>query len=584
MKYSSIPSAQSIVFHCKARGIEHIVISPGSRNAPLTLSFSEDPYFSCFSIVDERSAAFFALGMAQQLQKPVVLVCTSGSALLNYYPAIAEAFYSDISLVVLSADRPPHKIDIGDGQTIRQDHVFERHIGFSTNLKLDIRRAIEGQFHNSEKSKAEISKNESQISIQEFNDTEINTALTYALQHQVPVHINIPFEEPLYEFTDKPTVTPFVCVTDELNELEDLELEEFTSSWNNAKRKMILVGVNAPNTIEQQFLDELAEDESVIVFTETTSNLHHPNFFAQIDGLIAPIEKSEKREFLFQELQPDILLTFGGLIVSKKIKFFLRKYAPKQHWHIDKKKAYDTFFCLTKHFKTDVNNFFNQFLEKTKTVDSNYNSFWNKIKSRRDLMRKEYLENVPFCDMQAFDLILQHIPNEQHIQVANSSAIRYMQLFPSAVGFRVFCNRGTSGIDGSTSTAVGASIFASEATTLITGDLSFFYDSNGLWNNYLRPDLRIILINNNGGGIFRILPGTEKSDQFETYFETTHGLSAVHLCAMHNINYAIADDEESLKNALTYFFEASENPKLLEIQTPRLLNDKILLAYFDFLS
>src|SRR5690606_40570159 len=137
MKFSDKPLSQTLVALCREKGIEHIVISPGSRNAPLTLGFANDSYFKCFSIVDERAAAFFALGIAQQLQKPVALVCTSGSALLNYYPAVAEAFYSNIPLLVVSADRPTYRIDIGDGQTIRQNHVLERHVAHSTQLKQD---------------------------------------------------------------------------------------------------------------------------------------------------------------------------------------------------------------------------------------------------------------------------------------------------------------------------------------------------------------------------------------------------------------------------------------------------------------
>jgi len=167
MKCSNIPSAQSIVYHCKAKGIKNIIISPGSRNAPLTISFSEDSFFKPYSIVDERCAAFFALGIAQQLREPVAVVCTSGSALLNYYPAIAEAFYSDIPLVVISADRPPYKIDIGDGQTIRQQNVFANHIGYAANLKLDI--STETEIMSSE-----------QLAIQNYNDAELHKALQVA--------------------------------------------------------------------------------------------------------------------------------------------------------------------------------------------------------------------------------------------------------------------------------------------------------------------------------------------------------------------------------------------------------------------
>ena len=139
MKYPKIPLAQTVVELCKAKNIKHIIISPGSRNAPLTLGFSTNKFFKCYSIVDERSAGFFALGIAQQIKCPVAILCTSGSAMLNYYPAISEAFYSDIPLIVLSADRPKHLINIGDGQTINQKHVFENHILYSAYLKLDLK-------------------------------------------------------------------------------------------------------------------------------------------------------------------------------------------------------------------------------------------------------------------------------------------------------------------------------------------------------------------------------------------------------------------------------------------------------------
>lgn len=133
---SDILHAQQVLLLFKKRGVQHIVISPGSRNAPLTISFTNDSFFKCYSIVDERCASHFAMGIAQQLKQPVAVVCTSGSALLNYYPAVTEAFYSEIPLIVLSADRPPHKIDIGDGQTIRQQHVYANHILYDTHLEM----------------------------------------------------------------------------------------------------------------------------------------------------------------------------------------------------------------------------------------------------------------------------------------------------------------------------------------------------------------------------------------------------------------------------------------------------------------
>ncbi|NNE02386.1 MAG: 2-succinyl-5-enolpyruvyl-6-hydroxy-3-cyclohexene-1-carboxylic-acid synthase [Eudoraea sp.] len=585
MTSSSIPSAQHLIHHCRREDIRHIVISPGSRNAPLIISFTEDPYFTCYSIVDERCAAFFALGMAQQLQKPVAVVCTSGSALLNFYPAVAEAFYSDIPLVLISADRPNYKIDIGDGQTIRQDHVFDRHIGYSANLKQDVSHATETlrslapAMINDQTS---IEKQQKEIS--DFNNEELQKALGIAADTMAPVHINIPFEEPLYNtvtideetfsVVEKPVpVTP-------INE----DLSPYLELWNSSKKKMVLVGVYPPNSIEQKILDHLANDPSVLVFTETTSNLHHPNFFKSIDSIIAPIENADNKEVLFDALQPDILLTFGGLIVSKKIKAFLRSYKPRHHWHIHEKKAYDTFFSTPVHFNNSVNSFLKTFLKQSVAVDSTYQTKWLKVKNDYLQKRDVYMNQIPFSDLLAFNHIIAGIPSGYMVQLANSSTVRYTQLFDMDAGVTVFCNRGTSGIDGSTSTALGASLVQKSPTVLITGDLSFFYDSNGLWNKYMRPDFRIIVLNNDGGGIFRILPGKEETENFQNYFETTHDLDVQSLCKVYQLEYQKADSEASLQKALATFYEASGTARVLEIKTPRKLNNEILLAYFDFIS
>ncbi|MEP0211904.1 MAG: 2-succinyl-5-enolpyruvyl-6-hydroxy-3-cyclohexene-1-carboxylic-acid synthase [Cellulophaga sp.] len=585
MRYSSIPTAQSVILHCKAKGVKDIVISPGSRNAPLTIGFTEDPYFKCYSIVDERCAAFFALGIAQNTGKIVAVVCTSGSAMLNYYPAVAEAYYSDIPLLVISADRPSYRIDIGDGQTIRQEDAFKNHIGYQANLKQDVSHATEtvekfGQSILSSKKTIE----EQQKNINVYNGVELENAIDYAMQEFAPVHINVPLEEPLYNTEEHSCVYPTVKEEEDIMPKTCSGLDDFASIWNTSTRKMILVGVNKPNVVEQQFLDELAEDESVIVFTETTSNIHHPTFFNSIDSILAPIEKSENKEELFSALRPDMLLTFGGLVVSKKIKHFLRNYKPKHHWHIDGKKAYNTFFSLSHHFKVDTNTFFNTFLDKTKFVDSTYFAKWSKVKENYEEKRNAYLKTIEFSDMLAFSNILPSIPDGYQVHLSNSSTVRYAQLFPLKNTLKVYCNRGTSGIDGCTSTAVGASIYNKKPTLLVTGDLSFLYDSNALWNNYVKPNFRIIVINNSGGGIFRILPGQEETENYKTYFETAHNLEISNLCTMYGVDYKLAEDEQTLKQHLEDFYNESDKAKLLEVKTPRIINNKILLSYFDFIS
>ncbi len=452
MLYPKIPLAQSLIELFRQKGIEHIVISPGSRNAPLTIGFASNLNFKCYSIADERSAAFFAMGMAQQLQKPVAVVCTSGSALLNYYPAIAEAFYSQIPLIIVSADRPLSKIDIGDGQTIRQQDVFANHILYNANLD--------------EEASAE-------------NDQKICEAIDKAQLKKGPVHINIPFEEPLYDMVDELSYQPIVATTQK-EKLPIEEVSDFVSIWNNAKKKLILVGVNAPSQIDVAIVEHLANDPSVVVMTETTSNLHHPSFINKIDVFITPFDQEQ-----FEELQPELLLTFGGMIISKRIKSFLRKHQATHHWHIDEFRAYDTFGSLSHHFREEPNVFFKRFLAQTKSVESNYNSFAQVIKTIRKTKSQDFLVNVPYSDFSVFEQITKSLPKALQLQISNSSAIRYVQLFDLSPTIEVFCNRGTSGIDGSVSTAVGAALMSKKPVVLITGDVGFFYDSNALWNNYI---------------------------------------------------------------------------------------------------
>ena len=586
MKHSKIPLSQTVVTLCKTHNVKHIVISPGSRNAPLTIGFTHDDFFNCYSIVDERCAAFFALGIAQQLQEPVAVVCTSGSALLNYYPAIAEAHYSNIPLVVLSADRPKHLVDIGDGQTIKQKNVYGEHVLYSANLKLDLkdekRISSEGELRMLKSLETKLERFLGlQKDIQSYNESEIHDALSLSKIKSGPIHINIPFDEPLYEIVDELSINPKPFkLQNSIDKIDDFEIKSLLDVWQNAKRKMILVGVLQPNSIEEQWIQEIADDDSILVFTETTSNLHHPDFFPGIDKMIAPLDEDD-----FKALQPDILLTFGGLVVSKKIKIFLRTYQPERHWHVSLTKANDTFFCLDKHIKLRPNTFLSSFLPQvTHHTKSTYKANWLEVRQKRRKKSEEYLQTLPFSDFTVFNSVLKSVPKQSQLQVGNSSAIRYTQLFNISKSIDVFCNRGTSGIDGSTSTAIGAAVANTERTTFVTGDLSFFYDSNALWNNYIPKSFRIIVVNNEGGGIFRILPGHKNTENFDRYFETKHHLSARQLSEMFGFDYVIAKDQTELEEQLNSFYKVSKQPKLLEVFTPARSNDQILLDYFKFIK
>ena len=545
--------AQLVIAACQQFNVDTVVISPGSRNAPLTIGFSNHPEIETLSVVDERCAAFFALGIAQQTQKPVAVLCTSGSALLNYYPAISEAFYSNIPLVVISADRPKHLIDIGDGQTIRQENVFENHILFSANL-------IENPKFKTR------------------NAQLIGEALQLANSNKGPVHINVPFDEPLYETVDELSNFHFPHISSSSLDNSNINYSELAKIWNSAEKKMLVIGVNYPDTELHKLMDLYSEDDSVILLTETTSNLHHSKAINAIDQLIFSLDKEQ-----FKQLQPDILITFGGMIVSKRIKRFLRDYQPKHHWNIDEKKATNTFFCLSEFIQTKPVDFFTKFNSIISKKQSNYQPKWLAVRDNRRQKHAEYLASIEHSDLKVFEQVLDSIPKESQLQFSNSAIIRYGQMFTIDTTLEVFCNRGTSGIDGSTSTAIGAAFACNKQTVFITGDLSFFYDSNGLWNKNIPTNFRIILVNNSGGGIFKIIPGPKTTNATQ-YFETPHCLTAEHLCKMHNFEYQKAFSTISVQEELENFYKESNQPKILEIFTPSLENDKILKEYFKYIK
>ena len=342
--------------------------------------------------------------------------------------------------------------------------------------------------------------------------------------------------------------------------------------YNNLRQYGILKRRNLQN-----LLSKLIEDESVLVFTETISNMHHQKFVNSIDKLIFPLSEND-----YKRLQPDIVITLGGMVVSKKVKQFLRKYRPKHHWHIDSKNALNTFHCLSKHFKTTPNQFFDKFLKIVKNTESDYRDSWLEIQKIRRDRHSLFLETAEFSDLSVFKILLESIPDHSQLQLGNSSVIRYSQLFDVNHTLNVFCNRGTSGIDGSTSTAIGAAKIVEQQTVFITGDVSFFYDSNALWNNFIRKDFRIIIINNAGGGIFKFIPGPSNTNVLD-YFETPHNLTARQLCKMFNFKYYVAKNENEIKREIRSFYQINNKPKLLEIFTPNTINDKVLKRYFNCL-
>ncbi len=554
-KHSTKKSAQLLSKALQKAGIKDIIISPGSRNAPLIIEFTSAGFFNNYSIIDERVAGFFALGMAQQKQQPVVLVCTSGSALLNYYPAVAEAFYSHIPLIVVSADRPQKWVDQGEGQTIRQHNVFKNHSWLNATL-------------------SEVDS--------EQNFIQVKKAIETAIEKRGPVHLNIPFDEPLYEQVEIEEAEIGMIQTEFPAKIyEESDLQPFEKLWQSARKKMILVGQHPVSEFLQLQLEKMAEDPSVIVLHENIANVSHEKFVGNIDQAIFSLD-----ETVLSSLKPDILMTIGRNIVSKKVKQFLRKYPPKAHWHIEQTDLPpNTFEVLSQHFKTTPEMFLSQFLFLVQPVlEAYYQQKWLEIKRKHQLLHQKFLKQTGFSDLKAFELISQNIPESYMVQWGNSSTIRYAQLFNYKASITHFSNRGTSGIDGATSTAMGAATAAKIPTVLVTGDISFLYDRNGLWHKYLSPDFKIILINNGGGDIFNFIPGPSKTEALNDFFVTKHQFEAEALAKMHHLAYQKIDNLRDLKRLIKPFLENRKTPALLEIKTQTVDNAGILKAYFESLK
>jgi 2-succinyl-5-enolpyruvyl-6-hydroxy-3-cyclohexene-1-carboxylate synthase len=549
---------------CFHKGVTRFVISPGSRSTPLIISLSRRGGIELLPIVDERSAAFFALGMAQQKGNPVGLVCTSGSAALNYAPAIAEAYYQKIPLIVFTADRPKEWIDQQDGQTIRQQNLYHNYIVKSFELPVEAH------------SKEDLS----------LSDRMVNEAINTAIIHQGPVHVNVPLREPLnrqvdIHFEEKPKI-----IAANLGKQESQKVLSFGEDLGEANKVMLLGGngtFNFPNPHNFLFLSEI---------TCNTNIPSHKN----LDALIYSIPQGEEEKYC-----PDLLITFGGAIVSKKMKEFLRKHSPKQHWHLNEQLEHtDTFQCLTHVLPYSIKSVSKELknLIIMKIELSNYQKLWNDLAEGIKAKQEQFIAKVPFCDFKAYHSIFQHLnsdfPHHKseivnhkstiNLHLGNSTPVRYAAYFQIPENIQVNSNRGVSGIDGTVSTAAGAAYVNEKLTVIITGDLAFMYDSNGLWNPRLPENLRVIVMNNQGGNIFRLINDEKNLPELNDYFETPHSYSIEHVCKSVSVPYYFCDSENGLQESLKTFFEPTGKPAVLEIKTDGKLSAEVFKNFINHLK
>jgi 2-succinyl-5-enolpyruvyl-6-hydroxy-3-cyclohexene-1-carboxylate synthase len=544
---------QFVVEALASHGIQKVVLSPGSRNAPFAIAFDAHPQLETLVVHDERAAAFIAIGWAEQTQTPVAICCTSGSACLNYYPALAEAYYRNIPILALTADRPSKWINQGDGQTIVQAEVFKNH------------------------AHAYLAFDEDDFILNAQRIAQISGFLSHLSQPwKGPIHLNIGLNEPLYGLAAMRAFKFEMFHPQETNPI----LPDF--SRISGKKIMVLVGQMDPNPALEFQLALFAKYSNVVVLVENTSNLQNELFNHCIDRSLNGFDPTDTR------YHPEVLISFGGAIVSKRIKAFLRQIPLEIHWRI----SYDfpqmnTFGTLSAHLKVDPTLFVQKLLAQNLVLQNlNFSGKWK----AHDYQAKDRL--VAFSsaagflhDFDVFKTLQETIEGPLHLHLANSSVVRYAQLFDPISNVIYHSNRGTSGIDGSVSTAVGAALASPlEQHLLICGDTSFIYDSNALWTAPFPQNLKILIIQNHGGGIFQIIPGPAQSPLRGQYFEATHQKSPGKIAEGYGFEVQYLSDKTKLDATISTFLARKEGPQILEVATAQNHNAQVLQDFFNFVK
>jgi 2-succinyl-5-enolpyruvyl-6-hydroxy-3-cyclohexene-1-carboxylate synthase len=548
--YSDKRSILQLAALLKAHKIRKIVLCPGSRNAAIVHTLANIEDFTCYSVTDERSAGFFAIGLSLQGGGPAAICCTSGSALLNLHPAVSEAFYQQIPLIIISADRPAAWIGQMDGQTLPQPNVFGNLVKMSVNLP-------------------EVNTDEDEW----YCNRLINEAILETNHHgKGPVHINVPLSEPIYRFTAKTLPEARVITRYQGLNVYDRDYKELINKLNQANKRMIIVGqMNLIYQFDKKYVKPLCKN--FVWLTEhlgnqTTPGLAIKNFDVAVSAM------DEVRQ---EQMTPELLITFGGHIVSKQMKKYLRNHPPKEHWHITPDgKVADLFGCLTTIIEMDPFEFLEKIAFLLEGNPTNYPLMWeNWCKIIPE-------PSLPYSQISVTGDLIKALPAPCSLHLANSSTVRYAQLFTLAKGVEVCCNRGVNGIEGSLSSAIGYASASTQTNFILIGDLSFFIDMNALWMSHLRNNVRILLFNNEGGEIFHTLPGMDKTDKSRPFITAEHQTSAKGWAEERGFQYIKVRDDEEWQDALKVFAspEEQERPMLLEVMTDKSEDTRLLREYY----
>lgn len=509
-------------------GVEDIVVCPGSRNAPIIHTLHETAQNTKTSLrlhplTDERSAGFFAIGVALATSKPIAIVVTSGSALVNLYPAVTEAFYQQVPIIIVSADRPQAWIGQMDGQTMPQIGVFGQMCKMSVNLP-------------------EVKNDEDAWHCNRL----INEAILECTHRSNgPVHINVPISEPLYEFNT--TALPIERVIERIEGFYPEEMPVLKERLQNSRRRMIIIG---QRTDERQLNTDIKKEleRSYIIVYE-----HLANIGEESESLLLNNKLLDVLEANTEDLRPDLVITVGGHIINKRLKQFLRKNPPQQHWHVCVDgKVTDLFKCLTTVVETQPDTFLHTLARQHTPLDKgkDYPTLWKSklLNFHQNFENKEgdTLENCTISNEQKIiGKLMETLPDDAVLHLANSSSVRYAQEYKLKSKVTVCCNRGINGIEGCLSSAVGfAKATAERPNFVVIGDLAFFYDQNALWNTELPNNLHILVLNNSGGKIFETLPLPD-SKESKRLIQAKHRTSAKSVALEYGLRYM--NEEGNLK-------------------------------------
>lgn len=537
-------------------GVTDAVVSPGSRSTPIVIAISRQKSIKSHVVLDERTAAFLALGISQQSGQAVALICTSGTAPLNYAPAIAEAYYQHIPLLVITADRPTDAVNQGQSQTINQQGIYTNYIKYACQLPQDIATATDKR----------------------YTIRQVNQAIISAVTHpKAPVHINVPLAEPLanvieVESCDVDTIE-YIATN---KYLPNYAVARVASNISNSQRVMVLISMSNPDAELSAELQILSQLPQVTILTESISNIDVPEAINTIDQTLSVLTPEEQ-----VTLAPQTVITYGGDIISKNIRKYIKDSNPQTHIHIkDGNELQDTFGVLTTQIDITPSTLFSQILPHIKPSTSTYKANWQEAANRAKDIKAKYIATAPWSDLKAFANIIPAIPKGVNLQLSSGTTIRYAQLFDNRAVSKTNSNRGVNGIEGALSTAIGAAIATPKTETLlITGDMSFQYDSNALSLQNIPNNLKVIVIKNGGGGIFRYLEGTSKLPELEEYYETVQDVDIEQRSKLYGFTYIQATTETQLIAALKTLF-ASPQKTILEVVTPRTQNADILRTYF----